>query len=80
MQFGGDELPLGGVGMDEKVELEAPNSVKNGAGRRKGGAPPYKRCGRGESLVGRLSLNESCWRVPVHRSFWFWSGRVVEPC
>ena len=27
MQLGGEELPLGGVGMDEKVELEAPNSV-----------------------------------------------------
>ena len=25
--MGGDELPLGGMSTDEKVELEAPNSV-----------------------------------------------------
>ena len=27
MQLGGEELPLGGLSTDEKVELEAPNSV-----------------------------------------------------
>ena len=27
MQFGGEELPLGGVSTDERVELEAPDSV-----------------------------------------------------
>ena len=64
----GEERPPFEALLEASRRKEGPRTGR-GAGRRKGGAPPYKRRGRGESLVGRLSLNESCWRVPVIRSF-----------